>query len=132
MENYVVADYLGSPDDEWGDGDPSVFEMHIIKTLKGEYQLTNGYGPDEAPKIMKVNCLTLLYLLIKLILKYIKQVNIAKLSNNRRIIGAPTLSKMISGSCHSMVSMLLEFQLAGGSNTTPLHRNRLLGVLCKL
>ncbi|XP_047954334.1 probable glucan 1,3-beta-glucosidase A [Salvia hispanica] len=53
MENYVVADYLGSPDDEWGDGDPSVFEMHIIKTLKGEYQLTNGYGPDEAPKIMK-------------------------------------------------------------------------------
>lgn len=55
MENYVVADYLGSPYDEWGDGDPSVFEMHIIKTLQGEYQLTNGYGPDEAPKIMKVN-----------------------------------------------------------------------------
>lgn len=51
MEHSVMADYSGSPD-EWGDQDPSVFEMHIIKTLQGEYQLTNGYGPDEAPKIM--------------------------------------------------------------------------------
>lgn len=53
MEHSVMADYSGSPD-EWGDQDPSIFEMHIVKTLQGEYQLTNGYGPDEAPKIMMV------------------------------------------------------------------------------
>ncbi|KAI3465087.1 hypothetical protein Pfo_021750 [Paulownia fortunei] len=51
-ENSVMADYSGSPDD-WGDQDPSVFEMHIVKTLQGEYQLTNGYGTDEAPKILR-------------------------------------------------------------------------------
>ncbi|KAK6115464.1 hypothetical protein DH2020_035108 [Rehmannia glutinosa] len=51
-ENSVMADYSGSLDD-WGDQDPSVFEMHIVKNLQGEYQLTNGYGPDEAPKILR-------------------------------------------------------------------------------
>ncbi|KAH6800172.1 hypothetical protein C2S52_000636 [Perilla frutescens var. hirtella] len=51
MEHSVIADYSRSPD-EWGDQDPLVFEMHIVKTLQGEYQLTNDYGPDEAPKIM--------------------------------------------------------------------------------
>lgn len=58
-----MADYSGNPD-KWGDDDPSVFEMHIIKMLEGEYQLTNGYGPNEATKIMKVNHLDLLYLII--------------------------------------------------------------------
>lgn len=52
-ENSVMADYSGNTD-EWGDEDPSVFEMHIFKTIQGEYQLTNGYGPDAAPKIMMV------------------------------------------------------------------------------
>ncbi|KAK4428497.1 Glucan 1,3-beta-glucosidase [Sesamum alatum] len=51
-ENSVMADYSGSPDD-WGDQDPSIFEMHIVKTLQGEYQLTNGYGPDLAPEILR-------------------------------------------------------------------------------
>lgn len=55
-----MADYSGNHD-EWGDEDPSVFEMYIIKTLQGEYQLTNGYGPNEAPKIMKVKHLNLLF-----------------------------------------------------------------------
>lgn len=52
-QNSVTADYTGSVDD-WGDEDPSVFEMHIVKTIQGEYQLTNGHGPDEAPAIMRV------------------------------------------------------------------------------
>lgn len=52
-EDSVMADYSGSPY-EWDDQDPSVFELHIIKTVQGEYQLTNGYGPDEAPKILMV------------------------------------------------------------------------------
>ncbi|KAG2716587.1 hypothetical protein I3760_03G133600 [Carya illinoinensis] len=46
----VTADYGGSG---WEDSNPSVFKMTIITTLKGEYQVTNGYGPDRAPQIMK-------------------------------------------------------------------------------
>nr|XP_043615558.1 probable glucan 1,3-beta-glucosidase A [Erigeron canadensis] len=50
-EDLVTADSKG--DGEWGDDDPSVFEMTIIETFKGEYQITRGYGPLRAPKIMK-------------------------------------------------------------------------------
>ncbi|KAK4256701.1 hypothetical protein QN277_006391 [Acacia crassicarpa] len=51
-ENMVTADYEGSG---WEDDNPSVFKMTILKdkTIKGEYQITNGYGPDRAPKIMQ-------------------------------------------------------------------------------
>lgn len=40
----------------WDDNDPSVFIMTILsdKILHGEYQITNGYGPDKAPQVMKV------------------------------------------------------------------------------
>ncbi|KAI3465088.1 hypothetical protein Pfo_021751 [Paulownia fortunei] len=48
----VRADYGGSPDD-WSDQNPSVFQMTIVRTLQGEYQLTNGYGPDKAPAVMR-------------------------------------------------------------------------------
>ncbi|KAL8058421.1 hypothetical protein ABFX02_03G016900 [Erythranthe guttata] len=51
-ENSVTADYSGSSD-KWENEDPSVFEMHIIKTVQGEYQLTNGYGLEEASKILR-------------------------------------------------------------------------------
>ncbi|XP_071710821.1 probable glucan 1,3-beta-glucosidase A [Rutidosis leptorrhynchoides] len=37
----------------WRNDDPSVFEMTIVQRLQGEYQITNGYGPLKAPKIMK-------------------------------------------------------------------------------
>lgn len=47
------ADYGGSPND-WSDQNPSVFQMTIVGTLQGEYQLTNGYGPDKAPAVMRV------------------------------------------------------------------------------
>lgn len=50
----VTADYAVTGGDSWGDDNPSVFVMTIIKTLGGEYQVTNGYGPDRAPKVMKV------------------------------------------------------------------------------
>nr|AFK38496.1 unknown [Lotus japonicus] len=51
-ETLVTADYEGS---SWEDNDPSVFKMIILNhtILKGEYQLTNGYGPDRAPTIMQ-------------------------------------------------------------------------------
>ncbi|KAL6579318.1 hypothetical protein OROMI_009534 [Orobanche minor] len=47
----VTADYIG--DRRWEDDNPSVFLVTIIKTMQGEYQITNGYGPRLAPKVMK-------------------------------------------------------------------------------
>ena len=47
----VTADYGGSG---WDDNNPSVFQMKIVRTLQGEYQITNGYGPDRAPQVMQV------------------------------------------------------------------------------
>ncbi|RYR18828.1 hypothetical protein Ahy_B03g063439 isoform B [Arachis hypogaea] len=52
-ETKVSADYEGS---SWEDSDPSVFKMIILteSTIRGEYQITNGYGPEKAPQIMRV------------------------------------------------------------------------------
>ncbi|KAL0439739.1 UNVERIFIED_CONTAM: putative glucan 1,3-beta-glucosidase A [Sesamum latifolium] len=47
----VRGDYGGS--DDWSDQNPSVFQMSIVGTLQGEFQLTNAYGPDKAPSVMK-------------------------------------------------------------------------------
>ncbi|KAI5654713.1 hypothetical protein M9H77_31900 [Catharanthus roseus] len=47
----VTADFGESAD--WGDQNPSVFQLFILYTLLGEYQVTNGYGPDRAPQVMK-------------------------------------------------------------------------------
>lgn len=51
-ETLVTADYVGSG---WDDGDPSVFKMTIVNpnAIRGEYQLTNGYGPDRAPQVLQ-------------------------------------------------------------------------------
>lgn len=48
----VTADYKGSS--TWEENDPSVFNMAIVSTMQGEYQITNGYGPDKATKFMRV------------------------------------------------------------------------------
>ncbi|OMO56013.1 Glycoside hydrolase, family 5 [Corchorus capsularis] len=51
METLVTADYAGS---SWDDNDPSVFKMTIVANyLRGEFQITNGYGPEIAPQIMQ-------------------------------------------------------------------------------
>ncbi|XVF15150.1 hypothetical protein REPUB_Repub09cG0125000 [Reevesia pubescens] len=50
-ETLVTADYAGS---SWDDTDPSVFKMAILpNSLHGEFQITNGYGPDKAPQVMQ-------------------------------------------------------------------------------
>ncbi|KAJ6678006.1 GLUCAN 13-BETA-GLUCOSIDASE-RELATED [Salix viminalis] len=49
-ETVVTADYVGSG---WNDSDPSVFKMTIVNSLQGEYQLTNGYGPERAPQVLQ-------------------------------------------------------------------------------
>ncbi|XP_051118408.1 probable glucan 1,3-beta-glucosidase A [Andrographis paniculata] len=46
----VTADYKG--DGDWGDDNPSVFEVTIKNKMQGEYQVTNGYGPVLAPLVM--------------------------------------------------------------------------------
>ncbi|KAF2323016.1 hypothetical protein GH714_032772 [Hevea brasiliensis] len=51
-ETLVTADYGGSVSG-WEDSDPSVFIINIVRTLQGEYQITNGYGPDKAPKVLQ-------------------------------------------------------------------------------
>ncbi|KAL7085572.1 hypothetical protein ACP275_14G288600 [Erythranthe tilingii] len=51
-EDLVTADYEGS-NGGWGDDNPSVFLLTISGRLQGEYQLTNGYGPNLAPQVMK-------------------------------------------------------------------------------
>ncbi|KAH7567787.1 hypothetical protein JRO89_XS07G0149000 [Xanthoceras sorbifolium] len=50
-EELVTADYAGSSG--WGDDDPSVFVMTISGRMQGEFQVTNGYGPNKAPQIMR-------------------------------------------------------------------------------
>ncbi|KAJ4965932.1 hypothetical protein NE237_017781 [Protea cynaroides] len=51
-EELVTADWEG--DGEWRDDDPSVFEMNKVgRTLQGEFQITNGYGPEKAPQVMR-------------------------------------------------------------------------------
>ncbi|KAE8709442.1 Detected protein of unknown function [Hibiscus syriacus] len=49
-ETLVNAEYTGS---SWDDGDPSVFKMTIVNTLQGDFQITNGYGPDKAPEVIQ-------------------------------------------------------------------------------
>lgn len=50
-EELVTADFAGNS--EWGDNDPSVFVTNTSGGLQGEFQVTNGYGPDRAPQIMR-------------------------------------------------------------------------------
>lgn len=52
-ETVVTADYNGGLA-SWEDDDPSVFQMEIVRTLQGEYQITNGYGQVEASKVLQV------------------------------------------------------------------------------
>ncbi|XP_030468690.2 probable glucan 1,3-beta-glucosidase A [Syzygium oleosum] len=47
----VTADNSGET--RWNDNDPSVFEMNTVGGLQGEYQITNGYGPDTAPQLLR-------------------------------------------------------------------------------
>ena len=51
-EVQVTADF--AENSEWGDNDPSVFVMKNSGGLHGEFQVTNGYGPQRAPQIMRV------------------------------------------------------------------------------
>ncbi|KAL5982125.1 hypothetical protein ACLOJK_016194 [Asimina triloba] len=51
-ERLVTADFSGNSN--WGDDDPSVFTMRIAATMKGEFQITNGYGREKAAKVLRV------------------------------------------------------------------------------
>ncbi|CAJ2677015.1 unnamed protein product [Trifolium pratense] len=54
-ESVVNAETTVYEESSWEDSDPSVFKMTVLTStiIKGEYQITNGYGPDKAPKIMR-------------------------------------------------------------------------------
>ncbi|XP_012078099.1 probable glucan 1,3-beta-glucosidase A [Jatropha curcas] len=50
-EKLVTADY--GCESTWRDDDPSVFIMTVVGSMHGEFQVTNGYGPELAPKVMR-------------------------------------------------------------------------------
>nr|GMC48500.1 probable glucan 1,3-beta-glucosidase A [Ipomoea batatas] len=50
-EELVTADSKGN--ERWDDDDPSIFIMTTVSPYQGEYQITNGYGPVMAPKVMR-------------------------------------------------------------------------------
>ncbi|KAL3733225.1 hypothetical protein ACJRO7_022710 [Eucalyptus globulus] len=52
-EERVTADYQCDESNVWGDEDPSVFVMSFTKILEGEFQVTNGLGPQKAPEVMR-------------------------------------------------------------------------------
>ncbi|KAF7816944.1 putative glucan 1,3-beta-glucosidase A [Senna tora] len=45
-EKEVMAD--GPKDSDWGDNDPTVFELTILSQINGDWQLQNGWGPKAA------------------------------------------------------------------------------------
>ncbi|KAK8941133.1 hypothetical protein KSP39_PZI010307 [Platanthera zijinensis] len=49
-DEFLIADYPEKTD--WGNDDPSVFLMTNVRQLQGEFQVTNGYGPDKAKSAM--------------------------------------------------------------------------------
>ncbi|KDP32695.1 hypothetical protein JCGZ_11987 [Jatropha curcas] len=51
-EELVTADYAGDSS-TWEDDDPSVFQFTNRTRFLGEFQVTNGYGPELAPKVMQ-------------------------------------------------------------------------------
>ncbi|KAF5442427.1 hypothetical protein F2P56_035085 [Juglans regia] len=50
-ETLVTADFAGNS--KWGENDPSVFVITNTGGLQGEFQITNGYGPERAPQVMR-------------------------------------------------------------------------------
>jgi len=53
-EERVTADYQCDQSDVWKDEDPSLFVMSFTKRIEGEFQVTNGLGPQKAHKVMRV------------------------------------------------------------------------------
>ncbi|KAF7816945.1 putative glucan 1,3-beta-glucosidase A [Senna tora] len=49
-ENEVTAD--GPKDSDWGDNDPTVFELTIVSQIQGDFQLQNGWG-SKAAQVMQ-------------------------------------------------------------------------------
>lgn len=51
-QDQLTADFQGEPG--WNDGNAATFEMNVLTGDNGggEYQLTNGLGPDKAPQVM--------------------------------------------------------------------------------
>jgi hypothetical protein len=59
----VTADY-NEQRTNWGDNDPSVFQMNFIgNKLTGEFQLTNGYGSN-ASSVLSVSLSVVIRLLL--------------------------------------------------------------------
>ncbi|KAH9326026.1 hypothetical protein KI387_006204 [Taxus chinensis] len=47
----VTADFEGEPG--WDDDNAATFEMSIVGRMQGEFQISNGYGPDKAAQVLQ-------------------------------------------------------------------------------
>eukprot|EP01018_Ginkgo_biloba_P020258 Gb_00975 [translate_table: standard] len=49
-QDQLTADFQGEPG--WDDNNAATFDMTIVSGLQGEYELTNGYGPEKARQVL--------------------------------------------------------------------------------
>eukprot|EP00253_Pinus_taeda_P000728 PITA_00728 len=49
-KDQLTADFEGEPG--WDDDNAATFEMTIVGTMQGEFQISNGYGPEKATQVL--------------------------------------------------------------------------------
>lgn len=49
-KDQLTADFEGEPG--WDGDNAATFEMTIVRTLQGEFQISNGYGPEKAAQVL--------------------------------------------------------------------------------
>jgi len=51
-KDQLTTDFEGEPG--WEGNNVATFEMTIVRTLQGEFQISNGYGPEKATQVLNV------------------------------------------------------------------------------
>eukprot|EP00253_Pinus_taeda_P031831 PITA_31831 len=50
FKDQLTTDFEGEP--RWEGDNAATFEMTIVRTLQGEFQISNGYGPEKAKQVL--------------------------------------------------------------------------------
>ncbi|KAM3688325.1 hypothetical protein ACJW31_10G140900 [Castanea mollissima] len=97
-----------------GDNDPSVFVIIISGGLQGEFQVTNGYGPQRAPQIMLNHWNTYI---VEDDFKFISSNgwNAVRIPVGWWIASNPTPKPYVGASLHALdkVSLLVRYEIWG-------------------
>lgn len=51
-KDQLTADFEGEPG--WEGDNAATLEMTIVRTLRGEFQISNSYGPEKATQVLNV------------------------------------------------------------------------------